>query len=70
MSRFFATGILITTLALSAAAQDWYHDREERFHGEGGGFIFSRRCEPIWNMSGKGERAIRNATDCRKPRKN
>ena len=25
---------MVTALAFSAAAQDWYHDREERFRGE------------------------------------
>ena len=35
MSRFLTTGIITTALALSAAAQDWYHDRDERFRGEG-----------------------------------
>lgn len=34
MSRFFTVGMLLGTLAMSAAAQDWYHDREERFRGE------------------------------------
>jgi hypothetical protein len=35
MSRFFTTGVLLGAFALSAAAQDWYHDRDERFQGEG-----------------------------------
>jgi len=30
---FIGTGI-IWALAFSAVAQDWYHDREQRFHGE------------------------------------
>jgi len=33
MGRFFTTGILLSALALNAAAQDWYHDRDERFRG-------------------------------------
>lgn len=34
MSRVLTTFVLITAFALSAAAQDWYHQREERFRGE------------------------------------
>jgi hypothetical protein len=34
MSRIFKAGVLVAALAFSAAAQDWYHDREERFRGE------------------------------------
>jgi hypothetical protein len=34
MKRFLTAGIVMTALALSCAAQDWYHDREERFRGE------------------------------------
>ena len=35
MKRIFTAGVIIAALAFSAAAQDWYHDREERFRGEG-----------------------------------
>jgi hypothetical protein len=35
MKRTFTVGVIIAALAFSAAAQDWYHDREERFRGEG-----------------------------------
>jgi hypothetical protein len=35
MKRTFAAGVVVVALAVSAAAQDWYHDREERFRGEG-----------------------------------
>jgi hypothetical protein len=35
MTRLITTGIILTALAASAAAQDWYHEREERFRGEG-----------------------------------
>jgi hypothetical protein len=35
MKRTFTAGIILVALAFSAAAQDWYHDREERFRGEG-----------------------------------
>ena len=34
MKRTFTAGAIIAALAFSAAAQDWYHDREERFRGE------------------------------------
>jgi hypothetical protein len=34
MKRTFTGGVIIAALALSAVAQDWYHDREARFHGE------------------------------------
>jgi hypothetical protein len=35
MRRTFTLGVIIAALAFSAAAQDWYHDREERFRGDG-----------------------------------
>ena len=35
MKRIFTVGIIFAAVAFSAAAQDWYHDREERFRGEG-----------------------------------
>jgi hypothetical protein len=31
----FTAGVIVAALAFSAVAQDWYHDREERFRGEG-----------------------------------
>ena len=34
MKLTFTAGALIAALAFSAAAQDWYHDRDQRFHGE------------------------------------
>jgi hypothetical protein len=34
MKRTFTAGVILAALAFSAAAQDWYHDREERFRGE------------------------------------
>ena len=34
MKRAFKTVVIVAALAFSAAAQDWYHDREERFRGE------------------------------------
>jgi hypothetical protein len=34
MNRTFTGGVIVAVLAFSAAAQDWYHDREERFRGE------------------------------------
>ena len=34
MSRFLTTCVILMAFALSAFAQDWYRDREERFRGE------------------------------------
>jgi hypothetical protein len=34
MSRLLTTGVILTALALGVAAQDWYHERDERFHGD------------------------------------
>lgn len=34
MSRFLTAGVIVTALAFSALAQDWYREREERYRGE------------------------------------
>ena len=34
MKRIFTAGVIAAALAFSVAAQDWYHDREERYRGE------------------------------------
>src|SRR5580698_6410739 len=34
MTRLFTIAIILTSLAWSAFAQDWYHDRDERFRGD------------------------------------
>lgn len=34
MSRLLTTGVILTAFALSAAAQDWHHERDEHFHGD------------------------------------
>ncbi len=34
MRRTLTAGLIVAALAFSAAAQDWYHDRDERFRGE------------------------------------
>ncbi len=34
MKRTFATCVMVAALALSAAAQDWHHDRDERLRGD------------------------------------
>ena len=34
MKRIFTAGAIIAALAFTAAAQDWYHDRDERYRGE------------------------------------
>lgn len=35
MNRIFIMAAIMAGMGLSAAAQDWYHDRDERFRGEG-----------------------------------
>lgn len=34
MTRFLTAGVIMAALTVSAVAQDWYHEREERFRGE------------------------------------
>lgn len=34
MRQLRTAGVVLAALAFSAAAQDWYHEREERFRGE------------------------------------
>jgi hypothetical protein len=34
MRQIITTGFVLAALASSAVAQDWYHDRDERFRGE------------------------------------
>jgi hypothetical protein len=34
MSHFLRGGLIVLGFVLSAAAQDWYHEREERFRGD------------------------------------
>ena len=34
MKRSISAALIVAALAFSAAAQDWYRDREERFRGE------------------------------------
>ena len=36
MNRFITTGVMLAAFALSMLAQDWYHDRDERYRGEQG----------------------------------
>jgi hypothetical protein len=36
MRRTSIAGLIVAALTFSAAAQDWYHDRDERFRSEGG----------------------------------
>jgi hypothetical protein len=35
MRKIIAAGFIVAALATAAFAQDWYHEREERFRGEG-----------------------------------
>ena len=34
MKRILAAGVILAAMAFSAAAQDWYHDRDVRFQGD------------------------------------
>jgi|SRR5580693_8659128 hypothetical protein len=34
MKHTFTASIILAAMTFSAAAQDWYHERDERFHGE------------------------------------
>jgi hypothetical protein len=34
MKQSFTAGAILLALALGAGAQDWYHDRDERFRGD------------------------------------
>jgi hypothetical protein len=34
MRQLFTTGVILTALAMSVAAQDWYQEREDRFRGD------------------------------------
>lgn len=34
MKRIITAGVILAALVFTAAAQDWYRDREERFRGE------------------------------------
>ena len=34
MTRLLTAGVILAAFASSAAAQDWYHDRDARFHGD------------------------------------
>ena len=34
MKRFLTAAVIMGALAVSAFAQDWYHEREERYRGE------------------------------------
>jgi len=60
MKRTFAAGVILAALAFSAIAQDWYHDREERFRGEEWRqhiFMHVRTdLDHIWSADGAAER--------------
>ena len=34
MRGFLTTGVMVAALATTLVAQDWYHDRDQRFQGE------------------------------------
>ena len=35
MSRFVQAGLMMVVFAMTISAQDWYHQRDERYRGEG-----------------------------------
>jgi len=53
MKNTLTATILVAALSFGAAAQDWYHDREERFRGDGWRphvFMYVRTdLEHIWS---------------------
>jgi hypothetical protein len=55
MKRMSISGLIVAALAFSAAAQDWYHDRDQRFRGEGGrSHVFQHvrtDLEHIWSAA-------------------
>ena len=63
MNRSFTIGVILAGFALSAAAQDWYHEREERFRGEQWRahiFVHVRTdLEHIWSASQAADRERR-----------
>jgi opacity protein-like surface antigen len=60
MKRILTAILLIAAFALSVAAEDWYHEREERFRGEGWRsqvFVHVRTdLDHIWSASRAAER--------------
>ncbi|HTB11585.1 MAG TPA: hypothetical protein VK752_08440 [Bryobacteraceae bacterium] len=34
MKHTLTAGVILAAMTFSAAAQDWYHERDERFHGQ------------------------------------
>jgi hypothetical protein len=34
MKRIITASVIFAALALGASAQDWYHDRDDRYHGD------------------------------------
>lgn len=63
MRKCFTAVAMLTALAAAAAAQDWYHDREERFRGEDWRphvFVHVRSdLEHIWSVNGAADRERR-----------
>jgi hypothetical protein len=52
MNRLLTSGLLLAGLAWNVAAQDWYHEREERFRGEWRPHIFMHvrtDLEHVWS---------------------
>ena len=52
MHRLLTAGIIISAVALSASAQDWYHDRDARYRGDWRPHIFLQvrtDLEHVWS---------------------
>ena len=60
MKRIFTVVVIMAALAFTAVAQDWYHDREERFRGEAWRarvFVHVRTdLEHIWSAGNAADR--------------
>jgi len=60
VKRIFTVVVIMAALAFTAVAQDWYHDREERFRGEAWRarvFVHVRTdLEHIWSAGNAADR--------------
>ena len=71
MGRFITSGLIRATLALSAAAQDWYQQRQEQMRGEEWRLhLLSHMYGRIWLMCGRAWQRTRNSSGLRKRKTN
>jgi len=62
MKRTFTAGVFIAALAFSAVAQDWYHEREERYRGDWQPHIFmhvKNDLDHVWSAISAADRERR-----------